>query len=253
MSEKKVPALYRFIRGSIRFIYRKYTVSGTENLPEGPVILVGNHTQIHGPIACELYFPERRWTWCAAQMMRVREVPAYAYKDFWSQKPRALRPLFRLVSFLIAPLAAYILSNANTIPVYRDARLTETFRTTLQRLGAGDAVVIFPERDAPYNHILSAFQDRFVDLGKFYYRESGRALAFVPMYIAPELRTITLGTPVRYDPAAPLKAERDRICAWLMREITDLACAMPEHTVVPYRNIPKRDYPTSRPKTRDAS
>ena len=33
-----------------------------------------------------------------------------------------------------------------------------------------------------------------------------------------------------------------------MDEITAIAESLPEHTVVPYRNIPKKDYPTNRPK-----
>ena len=32
-----------------------------------------------------------------------------------------------------------------------------------------------------------------------------------------------------------------------MQEITDIAASLPLHTVVPYRNIPKRNYPTNIP------
>lgn len=32
-----------------------------------------------------------------------------------------------------------------------------------------------------------------------------------------------------------------------MDEITAVAEALPEHTVVPYRNIPKKDYPSNIP------
>ena len=63
------------------------------------------------------------------------------------------------------------------------------------------------------------------------------------MYVAPALRETWLGAPIRFDPAAPLDAERARIKACLMDSITALAESLPEHTVVPYRNIRKRDYP----------
>ena len=36
-----------------------------------------------------------------------------------------------------------------------------------------------------------------------------------------------------------------------MNEITDIACNLPEHTVVPYRNIPKKYYPSNIPKEED--
>ena len=76
-----------------------------------------------------------------------------------------------------------------------------------------------------------------------YYKRTGTALRFVPMYIAPALKTAVLGEPTVFNPGAPIAEERARICTYLKEEITRMAKAMPEHTVVPYRNIPKRDYP----------
>ena len=40
---------------------------------------------------------------------------------------------------------------------------------------------------------------------------------------------------------------RSRIREYLIESITGLACSMPEHTVIPYRNIPKKDYPSNIP------
>ena len=43
--------------------------------------------------------------------------------------------------------------------------------------------------------------------------------------------------------AADADAERKRVCAAMLEGITDLATALPEHRVVPYPNIRKKDYP----------
>ena len=87
MSSEKPSLLYRLIKGLVQLFYPRMEVVGTENLPDEPVIVVGNHTQMNGPIACELYFPGKRYIWCAGQMMHLKEVPDYAFQDFWSQKP----------------------------------------------------------------------------------------------------------------------------------------------------------------------
>ena len=63
------------------------------------------------------------------------------------------------------------------------------------------------------------------------------------MYIAPKRKTIYLGKPTRYSAEAGIDVERDRITEYLMHEITEMARALPEHTVTPYRNIPKKLYP----------
>ena len=245
MENKKSPLLYRVIKGLVRVFYIKYEVDGMENLPDEPCIVVGNHTQMHGPLACELYFPGHRDTWCAGQMMHLKDVPAYAYSDFWSQKPKYTRWLYKILSYLIAPLASYIFNHADTIGVYRDSRILSTFKTTVKRLSEGANVVIFPEHDVKHNNIVCEFQDGFVDIARLYFKRTGKELDFVPLYIAPDLHKMYLGKPVQFCSSAPKDEEHARICQYLMDEITQIARSLPEHTVVPYRNIPKKNYPSN--------
>lgn len=245
MSKKRDTKVFRALKALVRLFYRKVEFVGTERLPDEPVIFVGNHAQLHGPLACELYFPIARYTWCAGEMMVLKEVPAYAYRDFWSKKPKYIRWLFKLASWLIAPLAAYIFNHANTIGVYHDRRILSTFKNTVNALQDGTSVVIFPEHEVPHNGILWEFQDRFIDLAQMYWRKTGKELSFVPMYVAPALKTVCLGKPIRFRPGVPLPEERRRIRDELMDAVTALARALPEHTVVPYPNISKKEYPSN--------
>lgn len=240
--------VYRIILGIVTFFYPKMTVCGEENLPDGGCIIVGNHTQMNGPICGEIYIPGKRKIWCAHQMMELKEVPAYAFEDFWSRKPKYIRWFFKIVSYLIAPLSVALFNNAHTIPVYRDARLVSTFKQSVACLADDGRVVIYPECYEPHNHIVNKFQDRFVDVAKLYYRREGKEVEFVPMYIAPRLKSLYFGKPIRYDNTAPPEEERERICAYLMDEITKIAVSLPEHTVVPYENKPKREYNSNIPK-----
>ena len=225
--------------------YPKTTVEGRENLPEDASIIVGNHSQANGPIVAELYFPGKRSIWCAGQMMSVKEVPDYAYHDFWDEKPKALKPLFRLLSYIIAPFAACVMRCGDTIAVYRDTRIINTFRDTVKKLQAGNHIIIFPECKKGYNQILCQFQENFVDVAKLYYKRTGTELNFVPMYLAPRLHKIYFGKPIRFNAQAPIAEERRRICQALMDSITEIAEGLPEHIVVPYPNIPKKDYKTN--------
>ncbi len=243
ISVKKFAPVFRVIRWMVDVCYPEIEVVGRDKLPDEPVVFVGNHSQMHGPIACELYFPESCYTWCAGQMMHVKEVPVYAFKDFWAQKPRQSRWFFKILSYIIAPLSAVIFNNARTIPVYQDNRILTTFKATVARLQEGKSVVIFPEHDVKHNNIIYDFQDKFIDIAKPYFKRTGRELLFVPLYIAPNLKRMFIGEPIRFCVNAPINEERRRICDYLMMKITELAVSLPEHTVVPYRNIPKKDYP----------
>ena len=108
--------------------------------------------------------------------------------------------------------------------------------------------MIFPEHHVPRNNIICEFQDRFIDVAKLYYKRTGKALAFVPQYLAPSLKTMYLGKPIRFQPDAPLEEERRRICEYLMEQVTQMAQALPKHIVVPYPNMPKKQYPCNVPQ-----
>lgn len=106
--------------------------------------------------------------------------------------------------------------------------------------------MIFPEHNAPHNHIICDFQKNFVDIAKLYYRRTGKELCFVPLYIAPSIKQMHLGAAIRYNSQNPVSEERDRICNYLMEEITQIASDLPEHTVVPYQNISPKKYGKNR-------
>ena len=245
MTQQKTSVLFKFIKWCVKICYPKIQVEGIENLPDEPVIIVGNHCRMNGPIVGELYVPGEPYIWCAGEMMHLKTVPEYAFRDFWSQKPKWTHPLFKVLSYIIAPLSVCVFNNARTIGVYHDTRIISTFKNTVKKLQEGKSVVIFPEHDVKHNHIIYDFQDKFIDIAKLYYKKTGKELSFVPMYIAPNLKKIYVGTPVRFHAAEPMDTERCRIRNYLMDEITAIAEAQPEHTVVPYRNIPKKAYPSN--------
>lgn len=245
MDDNKQSLGFRFLKSLVRLFYPNTEIIGCENLSDESCIIVGNHAQMHGPLVSELFFPDSCHTWCAAEMMQLKEVPAYAYKDFWSQKPVYIKWFYKLLSYIIAPLCIFIFNNARTIGVYRDVRLRNTFRESIEKLESGSSVVIFPEHASPHNNIVYDFQDGFIDVARMYYKRRGKAVSFVPMYIAPALKKAYLGKAIRFDPNAPIDQERKRICNYLMTQITDIARSLPEHTVVPYMNISKKLYPSN--------
>lgn len=246
---KKVSPLFKVIKKAVDIFYPNTELIGTEHLPDEPAIIVGNHAQMNGPIIGELYMPDNYYIWCAAQMMHLKDVPAYAFSDFWSEKPIYSRWFFKVLSYIIAPLSVLVFNNARTIPVYKDTRILTTFRATLEKLQQGNSIIIFPEQDKNFNNILYDFQDKFVDIARLYHNKTGKELKFVPMYIAPSLKKVYFGKSVSFSGKADIIDERARIRTSLMTTITEIATSLPVHTVVPYKNVPKKLYPKN--KTED--
>lgn len=246
MPERKISPIYKVVKFFLRIFYGRVKVEGLEHVPEDACIIVANHAQLNGPICAELYLPMERYTWCQGQMLDRDEVTDYVFEDFWSFKPKRSQWFYKLMSLWVGPLLYFVNKNANTIGVYRDVRLLSTFKSTVKCLQEGMPVVIFPEQNVTHNHIVYDFQSHFIDVAKMYHKRTGKTVSFVPAYIAPRLRTVQFGKPVEFCPEADMDAQREDIRRYLMEEITRVAETMPEHTVVPYRNIPKKCYPKNR-------
>lgn len=107
-------------------------------------------------------------------------------------------------------------------------------------------MTIFPEHAEKHNNIVNEFQPGFVDVARMYHKKYGKDVPIVPVYIAPKLKKIYIGKALYADSAAPKDEERQRICNELMNAITQIAESLPEHTVVPYLNISRKNYPKNR-------
>lgn len=123
-----------------------------------------------------------------------------------------------------------------------------TFKETVTMLSEGNNIVIFPEHNVPHNNIVYDFQEGFVNVARLYHKQTGRELSFVPLYVAPAFKKVYLGKPIKFSADVPIEEERRRICDYLMDEITDIAVNLPEHTVTPYPNMPKKFYPKNTQK-----
>lgn len=251
LSKQNKPLLYRIIYKIVSLVYPKIEIIGKENIPAEACIIVGNHCQMHGPICVELNFPGNRYTWCVGQLMNKKEAQAFAFMDFWSHKPKYSRWFFKILSHVAAPLIALVLSSAQTIPVYRDNRAVATFKITAKCLAEGATIFIFPEHAVPHNNVISDFQDRFIDVAKLHHKRTGHEICFVPMYLSPELHKLCIGKPTRFNSAAPLDEERQRIRHYLMDEASRMGLSLPPHTVIPFRPGSKKDYPKNTPTPDD--
>ena len=164
---KKKPGFYKFLRFFVSKIYKKRTFLGLENLPTEPSIIVGNHAQLHSPMACEFDFPTKKYIWCIGQMMNKKEVPAYAFEDFWSEKPKGTRWFWKMFAHLIGPLAAYLMNNADTIAVYKDTRIITTYKESMKGLDEGAHIILFPECRKKYTEALKIYFEKSLVIGSF--------------------------------------------------------------------------------------
>ncbi len=253
MKKKKTHFLYKLICRFGYWFFPKFEIEGYENVKDGDCIIAGNHCQVYGPIANELYMKGDFRIWCASEVMDKKVISDYAYREFWGRKPKWTKWFYKLLSKL-GPVVAQVFIDAHTIPVYRGLAVIKTFNYSIESLNEGANNVLFLENYNPHNNIINEFKEGFVDLGRMYYKKHGKILKFAPMYVAPSLKKIYIGKPTAFDPNANMDDERARIKKYLMDEVTNIAVSLPNHKVVPFANGTKAEWPMSLPlidKTKD--
>lgn len=246
MNKKSRNYFYLFCRSIVKLIYGKATVDGIEKLPNEPSIIVANHSQYHGPVIGEIYFPNKKAIWCIGEIMNMKEVPQYAMNDFWPYKPKYIKWFYKILSYIIAPFCSVFFKNASTIAVYKDSRIITTFKETVKELESGSNIIIFPECHEEFNNIVNEFQKNFVDVAKLYYKKTKKEVNFVPMYICAKQKKAYIGNPIKFDSNIQIEEEKNIICDYLKDEITKIAKELPRHRVVPYANVKKKNYPMSK-------
>ena len=96
--ERKKPWYFRWFIATVRLFYKKRTWQKEENLPNEPCVIVANHAQMDGPLTAQLFYPREKRIWCTGEMLNPKEIPTYAYKDFWSLKPKGIRWFYKILS-----------------------------------------------------------------------------------------------------------------------------------------------------------
>ena len=195
---------------------------------ENPLVFLGNHAEIYGPIASALCFPVPVRFWVISHMMgRSRDVRAYLYENTFSKK--TFLPVFvrRLLARLMGWLSVNVMCGLNAIPVYRDSpmKLRMTLRKSVEALENGDNLMIFPEHpDGKYvKGSVSELSPGFLMLAEAWWKRSGKKLRIMPVFANREKRTFTFGDEITYEPENGYAAEQERILQEARNQLLQLA------------------------------
>lgn len=207
-------------------------VSGTEHLMKAsyPSVFVSNHGFINGPIAAVIYLPTYFRPWIHNVMLE----PDSAYNELSKSLKGLKKYLGSWAIRLLSKMTCWALNSFNPIPVVRGASkdVITTFTKSIEALGEGDNILIFPERP---NHLvdegkgfsndsglLRTFYTGFAHLGKMYFDKTGKSLLFYPLYSDTSRHRFKIGIPVRYKPDIDPRESKKAVAEQLQERMTDL-------------------------------
>ena len=184
--------------------------------PDNPIVFLGNHAEIYGPIASALCFPVPVRFWVISKMMfRKQDVRAYLYENTFSKK--TFLPVFvrKLLAWYLGWLSVNVMNSLRAIAVYRDSpmKLRQTLRESVDALSSGENLMIFPEHpEGKYvKDGISELSPGFLMLAEAWWKKSGKKLRLMPVFANRERRTFTFGDEITYEPENGYAAEQERI------------------------------------------
>ena len=199
MEKKRKSVYYKIVSAILHLVVpRAKTVF---EVPPGdePVVFVSNHASINGPLMMTFYFSRKCRIWAIAESLDKVHTRSYAFHDVLvgdgKKSFRFWKFVAGIVKVMLPPILIY-----NTITVYRDRRILETFRNSTDALKQGYDIIVFGESTERYSEYVNEIQPGFVGLGRMYYKQTGKRLKFYPVYLNKENRLISVGSPIEFDP-----------------------------------------------------
>lgn len=184
--------------------------------PENPIVFLGNHAEIYGPIASALCFPVQVRFWVISKMMfNTHDVRAYMYENTFSKKTYLPVIVRKFLAWYLGWLSVNIMNALRAIPVYRDSpmKLRQTLRESVDALAGGENLMIFPEHpEGKYvKSGISELSPGFLMLAEAWWKKTGKKLRIMPVFANREKRTFTFGDEITYEPENGYAAEQERI------------------------------------------
>ncbi len=183
---------------------------------DNPIVFLGNHAEIYGPIASALCFPVPVRFWVISRMMfKARDVRNYLYENTFSKK--TFLPVFvrKLLAWYLGWLSVNVMNSLRAIAVYRDSpmKLRQTLRESVEALENGENLMIYPEHpEGKYEKGgVSEFSPGFLMLAEAWWKKSGKKLRIIPVYANREERTFTFGDEITYEPENGFASESERV------------------------------------------
>lgn len=229
---KKSPYV-RFFNHVARLFFPRCEVVYEEENDE-PGVYLCNHSGAIGPSLMTLYFKKRHKSWMIANVLDKGKNAYFFSHDAFFIRARKCKAFWKAVAAITVKTIRPLLMAQEPIPVYHDGRMKETFRKSEDALQNGWNLVIFPESPKRYSEYVNNTYEGFADLGRTYYKDTGKKLKFYPVYAEKKNRKILVGKPTEYDPTVPPKTERKRIGLFIRDGIDRLARSLPPHKPTPF-------------------
>lgn len=215
--------LFLFSRWCACCFIPHYRVCDPAQSPQPAVYLV-HHQNLRGPILSVAWLRRPFHIWVlgvfCSRSACYRQYYQYTFTKRFGIPKILAAPLAYVCSFCVYAL----MKGMGAIPVYRGMRsIVNTFRESLSALKDKESLLIAPDVDyTNTNPSVGEMYSGFLDLEKYYLKETGKHLAFVPIHIGKSKRIIFIGNPICFGAEHSFKQKKESAYVRIKEEFSRL-------------------------------
>jgi hypothetical protein len=203
------PGFFWFLVRMTRRIVKPYQVC-QESPPVSPAVYLVHHQDLRGPFLSMLWFNDRLHPWGLSVFFDRRECFRQYYNFTFSKRLGVAKVFAAIPAYLLSRGVSAIMPIIGAIPVYRGKQaIVQTFRQSVTVLEQGESILIAP--DINYTEKKMAMGDMhrgFLFLDRFYARETGRHVPFIPLHVSKHAHCIFVGRPILFSAGTPFSDQQ---------------------------------------------
>ncbi|SHE31266.1 hypothetical protein SAMN02745249_00171 [Atopostipes suicloacalis DSM 15692] len=190
-----------------------------------PAVYIAHHQNMIGPVSILVWIKYYFRTWVLSAFTSQKDCYEHYINYTFTKRYNWPSPIAKIVAWPLSYIVPWMMKSARAIPVYRGSRkIMDTFKISVDALLNNEDILIFPDIDYSDDSTeVSDIYEGFLHLEKYYYRETKKHLAFVPVYSNKEKREVHSGKPIRFTGDKKFIEERKEVAQKIQEELNWLS------------------------------
>ena len=215
---------FRGLKNFLKIFIHKPKFIFLGDKPQKNCLILSNHAGAKGPLKAELYFKQPLRIWGTYEMNSgLKMVYKYLSETYYYQKHHWKKFFAKSFSLIAAPFANLFYKGLRLIPTYRDTRLRNTIKESVNAIKEGQKIIIFPEDSSQgYFDTLTKYFSGFAFLAKTCYKE-GIDLDIFATYYKKSENVYIFDKPIKYSKCVDLGLTGDKLADEMCRRTNELS------------------------------
>ncbi|MEY8292829.1 hypothetical protein AAK882_09305 [Carnobacteriaceae bacterium 52-44] len=224
MRKNNYGIFFEFCRAIARIVLPRFRFDNIF-VNDEPTVYISHHQNMIGPVSILVWLKYYLRTWVLSVFASQKECYNHYMNYTFTKRYKWPPILAKMIAWPASYIVPWIVKSARAIPVYRGSRkIMDTFKISVDALLNNEDILIFPDIDYSDDSTeVSDIYEGFLHLEKYYYRETKKHLAFVPVYSNKEKREVHSGKPIRFTGDKKFIEERKEVAQKIQEELNWLS------------------------------